>query len=222
MFFSLCSATLQKNAFYKEFFMMGLFRKAILGLCFVGSLALADTTAELKAKIAKYSALQSDFSQVVKRGNGEVVSNSEGTLALARPDSLMMHTYSPDEQYLFTRGNDVYFFDPFINQVTIFDKKDLYTSPFMLLTSDSEAVWSGYTVIRKGDEYTLTPKKPGEFTRIALVFTKNGDISSISITLKDGNTNTYTLKNISYHVDADAFIYHVPEDAQIDDERKSN
>ncbi len=181
----------------------------------------ADAVTELQQHFSKHSVMYSEFTQEVKKSSGEVVSTSEGTLAIKKPNSLMMHTLSPDEQVLFTKGNAVYFFDPFINQATIFDRKDLYTSPFLLLTSNSKDVWGQYNVTKNGQVYKLVPKKQSDINALSLQL-NGSDISTISIYLKDGNVNTYKLSNIKYSADNDAFFYHIPEDAQIDDERKSN
>lgn len=181
----------------------------------------ADAVSELQQQFSKHSAMSASFNQEVSKSNGEVIANAEGRLAIKKPDSLMMHTLSPDEQVLFTRGNDVYFFDPFINQVTIFDKEDLYTSPFLLLTSNSPEIWNQYTVTKENDSYRLVPKRKADMKELTLKF--NGDdISSISVSLMDGNINTYTLSDIKYSVDKAAFSYKIPKDAQVDDERKSN
>ncbi len=181
----------------------------------------ADAISELQQQFSKHSEMFADFHQEVTKVNGEVISTSEGTLAVKKPDSLMMHTMSPDEQVLYTQGKDVYFFDPFINQATIFDKKDLYTSPFLLLTSNSSEVWNQYNVSKEGKTFKLVPKKKADIKELSVKLNGN-DISSISIYLKDGNINNYKLSNVRYSVDSDAFFYHIPEDAQIDDERKSN
>lgn len=181
----------------------------------------ADAVSELQQQFSKHSAMSASFNQEVSKSNGEVIANAEGRLAIKKPDSLMMHTLSPDEQVLFTSGNDVYFFDPFINQVTIFDKEDLYTSPFLLLTSNSPEIWNQYTVTKENDSYRLVPKRKADMKELTLKF--NGDdISSISVSLMDGNINTYTLSDIKYSVDKATFSYKIPEDAQVDDERKSN
>lgn len=187
-------------------------------LCFS---VYADAISELQQIFAKHTSMSAAFNQQVTKLNGEVVSSADGTLAIKKPDSLMMHTLSPDEQVLFTKGNDVYFYDPFINQVTIFDKKDLYTSPFLLLTSNRADIWNQYKVTKESGVYRLVPKKKADIKELSLKF--NGDdISSISISLMDGNINTYNLSGIKYTVENNAFSYSIPEDAQIDDERKSN
>lgn len=183
--------------------------------------ASADTKEELQSKLSTLNALSSTFSQTVTRKDGSLVSKSSGRLSLKKPDKFMLHTTSPDEQVLFTKGSTVYFYDPFVNQVSIFDKQELYSSPFMLLTTKSESVWGQYEVIKGGNSYVLKAKNPGQVVSIKLEF--QGDlVSDLYVQLKDGNTNHYTLSQVKTQVSDSSFEYKIPEDAQIDDERKSN
>lgn len=183
--------------------------------------ASADTKEELQSKLSTLNALSSTFSQTVTRKDGSLVSKSSGRLSLKKPDKFMLHTTSPDEQVLFTKGSSVYFYDPFVNQVSIFDKQELYSSPFMLLTTKSESVWGQYEVAKVGNSYVLKAKNPGQVVSIKLEF--QGDlVSDLYVRLKDGNTNRYTLSQVKIQVSDSSFEYKIPEDAQIDDERKSN
>ncbi len=193
----------------------------IASLASISFQASADTKSELQSKLSTLNALSSAFSQTVSRKDGSLVSQSSGRLALKKPDKFMLHTTSPDEQVLFTKGNTVYFYDPFVNQVSIFDKQELYSSPFMLLTSKSESVWGQYEVEKEGNGYLLKAKNPGQVVSIKLVL--QGElVSELYVQLKDGNTNHYTLSQVKTQVSDSSFEYKIPEDAQIDDERKSN
>lgn len=182
--------------------------------------SFAGAKDELQVKLSALNAISSDFTQTVTRKDGSVVSQSSGRLCLKKPDKFMLHTTSPDEQVLFTKGNTVYFYDPFVNQVSIFDKQELYSSPFMLLTSKSESVWGQYEVENDGNSYNLKAKQPGQVVSIRLVLQGNM-VSELYVQLKDGNTNHYTLTQVKTQVPDSLFEYKIPEDAQIDDERKS-
>ena len=171
--------------------------------------ASADTKEELQSKLSTLNALSSTFSQTVTRKDGSLVSKSSGRLSLKKPDKFMLHTTSPDEQVLFTKGNTVYFYDPFVNQVSIFDKQELYSSPFMLLTTKSESVWGQYEVAKGGNSYVLKAKNPGQVVSIKLEF--QGDlVSDLYVQLKDGNTNRYTLSQVKTQVSDSSFEYKIP------------
>ena len=198
--------------------MLKLYKVVCLSALVLSMQAFADAKSDLQSKLMQYTALKADFSQTVTRKDGSVVSTSTGTLALKKPGNLMLHTLNPDEQVLFTKGNTVNYYDPFVNQVTIFNVKDLYISPFSLLTSKDEKIWGQYDVTVNGSSYTLIPHKKAEVTQIVL--TLNGDhVQELKVTMKDGNTNSYALSNLAYSVSDSEFNYEVPADAQIDDER---
>lgn len=183
--------------------------------------AFASDKEELQKNVLSYQSFKADFAQTVTNASGTVVTQSSGLLALKRPDHLMMHTKLPEEQVLYTKGSAVIFYDPFIEQASIYDKNDLYSSPFMLLTSKAESVWGKYDIEKTSQGYRLTPKTAQEVSYIELELSGN-IIKAISIKMKDGNTNRYDLKNVSNTVADSVFEYSIPDGTQIDDERRSN
>lgn len=184
----------------------------------LGQVALADDSAALQALLRGTSALEASFEQVVQRHNG-TVQRSTGVVALQRPQRFMLHTAEPDELVLFTREDGVYYYDPFVNQLSIYPLTRLDSSPFALLTGDSETVWARYEVKKQGSSYVLTPTERSEIKSLKLEF-KNNKISSIVINLPDGSTNTYTLHSPRDTLTAGIFDYHIPKDAEVDDERQ--
>jgi outer membrane lipoprotein carrier protein len=184
-------------------------------------MANASDKESLQKEVLSYQAIKADFAQTVTKNDGSVLSNSAGYLALKRPDHLMMHTLEPDEQVLFTKGNVVVFYDPFVEQASLYDKKDLYSSPFLLLTSNDEKIWGQYEISKSTKGYKIVPKNNQELKSIELEL--NGkNIKAIVICMADGNTNRYDLKNITNSVADSVFDYTIPDGTQLDDERRSN
>ena len=194
------------------------FKKLSLTLVLFSFQAFADERENLQNILFANDGFRANFEQIVTKQDGSIVAKSSGNLALKRPDKLILNTVLPDEQVLFSVDENVYFYDAFVNQVSIFSKSSLYTSPFLLLSSKDKKVWDSYEVSFKDDIYCLKPKAKGELKQV-LVNTKGGTINSLEITLKDGNINTYNLSNLSYSVSDDIFNYQIPKDAQVDDER---
>lgn len=184
-------------------------------------MANASDKESLQKEVLSYQAVKADFAQTVTKNDGSVLSNSTGYLALKRPDHLMMHTLDPDEQVLFTKGNVVVFYDPFVEQASLYDKKDLYSSPFLLLTSNDEKIWGQYEISKSTKGYKIVPKNTQELKSIELEL--NGkNIKAIVICMADGNINRYDLKNITNSVADSVFDYTIPDGTQLDDERRSN
>lgn len=191
----------------------------LLGLVYIGT-ACADDAVELKNILSKYSALSAEFEQTVTKTDGSVISETKGTLSLKKPDKFMLHTTEPDEQLLYTKGLEVYFYDPFVNQVTIFDRSSIYTSPFALLTSADSKVWNNYSVKKQGDGFLLTPLRSELLTKIVLLLA-NETLKELKVTFKDGNTSHYRFSSVADRADEKVFDYTLPADVQVDDERRS-
>jgi outer membrane lipoprotein carrier protein len=184
--------------------------------------AYADARSQLQDIFKGYTSLKADFRSTVYSKKGETISTSTGVLSLKKPSSFMLHTKEPDEQVLFTKGKDVYFYDPLIEQVSIYNIDDLYTSPFMLITSQSESLWGRYKISLNNDTYVLIPNNPkDELKRIELTFEK-GILSGLGITFKNDNVNRYTFTSQSQQVQNSDLEYKIPSDVEINDERSSN
>ena len=179
--------------------------------------ALADDAASLKDKIFAFDELSADFSATTQKAGGGVQSSS-GTIALKRPGSLMMHTVKPDELMLFTKGDEVCYYDPFVNQLTIFSKSQSYSSPFMLLATKDEKAWGAYDVKRDGGTWTLKAKHPKDVKSMEISFDGSA-IKSLKLHMKDGTTSSYELSSLKPSVAKGAFDVEIPSDAEIDDER---
>lgn len=181
----------------------------------------ADPMHDLQKSLSNFNALSCDFTQEVYKADGAKLSESQGRLLISKPDKLLMHTQSPDEQYLLTKDNAVYFYDPFVNQVTIFSVSDLNTAPFLLLNSNDKKLWNKYEVIKVDGGYTLKAKDKGDLKTITLKFSGNV-LNTLSLSMRNGNVNTYKLNNQSTNVNVNDFFVDIPDDAEVDDERRSH
>lgn len=184
-------------------------------LCF-SLVAVADDSEALKSKLAAMNAISADFSSVVVHNGKE--SSSSGTMALKRPDRFIMHTTSPDETVLYTVGEDIYYFDPFVNQLSIFKRSTSSTSPFLLLTDSSKQLWNQYVITKTADGFKAEPKASRDIAAMNIAF-KGDLVSSLSLVMKDGTVNTYTLSNVKNSAADSLFKVDIPSDTEIDDER---
>ena len=200
--------------------MSSIFKKFSLLLCgFLVSLNVhAAAKDDLKARLNAFNEFSADFTQTVTDKNGKNVMSASGTLTLKKPTDFMLHTLDPDEQVLFTRGNDIYFYDAFVNQVSIFNRSELNSSPFILLSDMSERAWKNYTVTYTNGAFIVTPQGSSDIENLRLTFQRN-NLDVIALKMKDGNTNSYKLSNKRHTADPKVFNYTIPEDAEVDDER---
>lgn len=194
----------------------------ILGCAQLGlaSAVLADDATQLRQKLSAMQALSADFSSEAVRSDGGK-SESSGKLALKRPDKMILHTLSPDETVLYTKGDDIFYFDPFVNQLSIYKRSAGNTSPFLLLTDHSDALWKNYEVKGDNGNYTVISKQGGDIVSMDLQF--DGDkIKTLILKMKDGTVNSYFLSNVASTASDADFSVQIPDDAEIDDERGAN
>ena len=130
-----------------------------LSLLGMASLAWANADIELQNRLNKVDVLSADFSQTVMSANGKNVQQGNGKLQIKRPNLFRMDTKSPQETQIIADGQTLWFYDPFVEQVTANWVKDaVNNTPFVLLTSNDKSHWEQYSVEQKSDTFVLTPK----------------------------------------------------------------
>ncbi|MBR9858767.1 MAG: outer membrane lipoprotein chaperone LolA, partial [Gammaproteobacteria bacterium] len=149
----------------------------------VSAVALADARAELQQKLASFDRFSASFSQQVFDEQGAPMQSAEGTMQLARPDRFRWHTVSPDESLIVSNGNDVWVYDPFVEQVSIAPlEQAIQNTPFLLIAGGDGRRWQQYDVARKGVDYVVTSKDPGELiSQFSLRFDGNNRIQRFTV-----------------------------------------
>lgn len=187
-----------------------------------------DNKFKLQELLETMPEVSANFKQELTDKDDNLISDSRGKLFFKRPNMFMMHTRIPDETALFTRGNDIYFYDSAVNQVTIFKMKSVESNPIMLIIMDDPSRWDNYFVARDRDRYTLIPRHNEDFKSITISFVDHRiegtesyikAIDSISMRMDDGNTNFYLFTNQKDSVSHKNFTYDLPHDVEIDDQR---
>lgn len=196
---------------------------AALALLGLSNLALADAASELQMRLAKVDVLSTEFVQTVTSGSGKNVQQGSGKLQIKRPNLFRMDTKSPQETQIISDGKTLWYYDPFVQQVTAQWVKDaVNNTPFVLLTSDDKSHWAQYDVSQQADSFTLKPKaKNSSIKQFDIRVDANGVLKNFSTTEKDGQTNLYVLRNITNQALPDnLFQFAVPKGVELDDQRK--
>ncbi len=167
--------------------------------------------------------LSADFAQTVMSANGKNVQQGNGKLQIKRPNLFRMDTKSPQETQIIADGQTLWFYDPFVEQVTANWVKDaVNNTPFVLLTSNDKSHWAQYSVEQKSDTFVLTPKaKNSNIKQFDIRIDESGVLKGFSTIEKDGQSNQYVLRNISnQNLDSALFKFSVPKGVELDDQRK--
>ena len=194
-----------------------------LSLFAMASMAWANADIELQNRLNKVSVLSADFAQTVMSANGSNVQQGNGKLRIKRPNLFRMDTKSPQETQIIADGKTLWFYDPFVEQVTANWVKDaVNNTPFVLLTSNDKSHWAQYTVEQKDDRFVLKPKaKNSNIKQFDIRIDESGVLKGFSTIEKDGQSNQYVLRNISnQNLDSALFKFSVPKGVELDDQRK--
>lgn len=188
------------------------------------SIAHAQTQAveELQKRLALVSQYSADFEQTVRSSQGKTVQQGKGKFQVKRPNLFRLDTQSPQENTIVSDGKTLWFYDPFVAQVTAnWVTEAVNDTPFVLLTSSDPNHWAQYEVAQNMDSFVLKPKsKKNAIRQFNIRIDNNGVLKGFSTVERDGQSNLYILKNINTLRIADnQFQFIPPKGVEIDDQR---
>ncbi|MNG77972.1 Outer-membrane lipoprotein carrier protein precursor [compost metagenome] len=202
-------------------------KKLLVACCLLSGFAstsvLADAAQDLQSRLAKVNSFHASFAQTVTSSDGAAVQQGEGELWVKRPNLFNWHMTSPDESVLVSDGQTLWFYNPFVEQVTAtWLKNATGNTPFMLITRNNANDWKQYNVKQKGDDFELTPKSSsGNLKQFAITVTNSGTIRSFAAVEQDGQRSSYALKSQqNTSVDAAKFKFTPPKGVTLDDQRQ--
>ncbi|WP_373819879.1 outer membrane lipoprotein chaperone LolA [Glaesserella sp.] len=206
--------------------MKHLLKKSLLSLTLfsVTSFAFADaqSVAELQKRLEQVSQYSADFEQTVRSSKGKEIQKGQGKFQVKRPNLFRMDTKTPQENIIVSDGETLWFYDPFVSQVTANWVKDAVNdTPFVLLTSSDKSHWEQYDVQQNTDTFVLKPKsKKSGIKQFDVRIDTNGLLKGFSTIERDGQSNLYVLRNITtMNLSNDIFKFTVPKGAELDDQR---
>lgn len=188
----------------------------------IASTALADAAGDLQQRLSQVSSYKADFTQRVTTAQGKLVQEGSGKFQVKRPNLFRLDTQSPQETHIIADGKTLWYYDPFVQQVTAKKVADaIVNTPFILLTTNDAAKWQQYKVTQQGDNFTLVPKaKNSNIKKFQIRIDANGLLKNFSTIEQDGQANLYQLRNINnLPIDASVFSFKVPKGVELDDQR---
>ncbi|KAA9001085.1 outer membrane lipoprotein chaperone LolA [Affinibrenneria salicis] len=202
-------------------------KKILVACCvitgLVSSAVYADAVSDLQGRLSKVNSFHARFNQTVTSADGAAVQEGEGELWLKRPNLFNWKTTAPDENVLVSDGKTLWFYNPFVEQVTATWLKDATgNTPFMLIARNSASDWQQYNVRQQGDAFSLTPKAAsGNLKQFAITVTNSGTIKAFIATEQDGQRSAWVLKDQQNGaVDAAKFTFTPPKGVALDDQRQ--
>ncbi|WP_096619990.1 outer membrane lipoprotein chaperone LolA [Candidatus Enterovibrio altilux] len=196
-------------------------RQMLLSLLLCAPVVLASPKQELSTRLDKLNSFTAVFKQMVTSPEGEVISESEGTLAMKRPNLFHWKTIIPDENLLVFDGETLWYYSPVIEQVTAMRLDDMISkTPFSLLIRNDSRNWQNYNVSHEGDKFVLSPNKASNMVTLIITVLPNGCIMKFSIVEQDGQISRFAMSNIkNVSPKASLFRFTVPNGVELDDQR---
>ena len=195
----------------------------------VASINIEESKQLLREKLAHLNVFTADFTQDVVSESGESLEQSAGNLAISKPNLAHWHTKEPDELTIVSDGNDVWFYNPWIEQVSVYSLSSaIAKTPILLLTSKDELLWQQYDVTKVNSRFVISAKDPNSQVKsLTLVFAvdeqnhQTSHLSQFSFLDATGQVSHIKLSNFDIHksLPESLFKFVVPEEVQVDDQR---
>lgn len=204
-----------------------LFKSSLVCATLFGFVAAANadpqSVAELQSRLEKATQYSADFTQTVRSKKGKELQSGQGNFQVKRPNLFRMDTKTPNENQIISDGKTLWFYDPFVSQVTANWVKDAVSdTPFVLLTANDPAHWAQYDVKQNGDTFVLKPKsKKSALKQFDIRIDAGGLLKGFSTIERDGQSNLYVFRHINTApISNDVFKFNVPKGVELDDQRK--
>ncbi|EKM14191.1 outer membrane lipocarrier protein LolA [Vibrio harveyi] len=206
----------------KKLFSAKLFSALVLSFSLFSTAHAASPKGELNKRLSMNDGFSADFSQQVISPEGETVMEGEGTVEIARPSLFRWSTTFPDENLLVSDGKTLWYYSPFIEQVSIYwQEQATEQTPFVLLTRNRASDWDNYKISQKGDEFTLIPtavdSTQGQFQ---INIDAKGVVKGFNVVEQDGQKGLFSFSNVKLgKPKADRFTFTIPDGVEVDDQR---
>ena len=188
------------------------------------SIANENDSEALQQKLQSIKSFKAEFSQRVTDGQGELIMQGKGDIALKQPMMIRWQQASPDDTLFVSNGDKTYYFDSFAEQVTIMDTHSLIDStPFVLLTSKDPAQWQKYQVTATDNGYSVTPNQgvESQVEQLDIVFAaKQQGLAKLMVKDNSGQSSLFTFSDaiVNESLASSTFEFTIPEGVEVDDQ----
>jgi len=184
----------------------------------ISKLALMD-------KLAKVEFFSATFSQQVFDEAGNELQQGSGLLSVSKPNLVHWQTILPDESLIVSDGENLWFYDPFVEQVSVYSLESaIANTPILLITSNDEKLWQDYSVSQlTTNRYLISSNsKNSRVKSLELSFVQNIDsveLAAFNILDATGQLSVISLTHENKTPDPSLFTFAVPEGVYLDDQR---
>ncbi|MBM3408102.1 MAG: outer membrane lipoprotein chaperone LolA [Betaproteobacteria bacterium] len=202
---------------------------AVTSLCSGMSLA-ADASqagagvafAEFQAFLKNTRSARGNFRQQVLHSSGRVMETTEGSFAFSRPGRFRWEVKKPYEQLLVADGEQLFFFDRDLNQVTIRKLGDAIASTPAAILFGNESIDRDFVFAEAGQHQGLlwleaTPRSRDAGVERMVIGLRAGLPEAMDVVDAFGRTSRFTFGMLERNssIDATLFSFRVPAGADV-------
>ena len=177
----------------------------------------------LMSKLSDIDYINAKFSQVVVNEEGEILQEGYGTLAISKPNLVNWHTTEPEETLIISDGTSLWFYDPFIDQVSLYSfNRSIVNTPVLLLTSEDPSLWNNYQVSKgQNNSYVIHSLDSNSQVQSLELSFDNQQLSKLSLVDSTGQVSHISLIDIDFITEpkVSLFEFTVLEGITVDDQR---
>ncbi|MDN7131847.1 outer membrane lipoprotein chaperone LolA [Halomonas sp. MC140] len=198
------------------------FAASALGLTFAAPVLADDAAERLTERLDPLESYQASFEQQILDGSGDRLQSARGEMWLSRPGLLRWEVDAPYSQIVVSDGDDVYLYDPDLEQVTIQAMDDRVThTPALLLSGSASDLTESYEVFYEQDDgddvFTLVPISADTlFEELSMVFDAD-TLTELWMMDSTGQRTSITFSDITSNgnVDRSKFDFDIPEGTDV-------
>ena len=193
-----------------------------LGLTFAAPVWADDAAERLTERLDPLESYQATFEQQILDGSGNRLQSARGEMWLSRPGMLRWEVEAPYSQIVVSDGDDVYMYDPDLEQVTVQAMDDRVThTPALLLSGSVSDLTESYEVFYEQDGgedvFTLVPISADTlFEELSMVFDSE-TLTELWMMDSTGQRTAITFNNITLNgnIDRSMFDFDIPEGTDV-------
>jgi outer membrane lipoprotein carrier protein len=191
----------------------------LLACAFLGAApgVAANVPGRLRTFLEDVQTMRANFRQEVRNSNQELVERAAGTFLLKRPGKFAWHYEQPYEQTIIADGENIWFYDPDLEQVTVKPQEEaLGETPAMVL-SGGQRIEDSFAITALGDQEGLSwvklrPRDPESTFQWIRVAFRGKDLVRMEIADGLGQTTRLSFQDIlaNYELADSLFRFEVP------------
>ena len=183
-----------------------------------------DSSQQLARLLENVDTFSAEFQQTLVSAKGSTIQRVSGQLKAMRPGLFYWYTAPPLEQILVTDGDQVWLYDPDLEQVTIQGLSAQFSrTPALLLSGEVEDIDGQYTVSQVNNEnqktaFQLVPKSPDSlFDSLYLAFDARQQLALMQLKDSLGQETTLEFKSqqVNQGVSKDDFVFEMPDGVDV-------